>query len=75
VPAQDLLDAFAAAFNAGEVDAMQALCTDDVEIEGIRTVLEGTFEDSFRIEHDDVFDRLLDGPGRSFLSAYYAGGR
>jgi ketosteroid isomerase-like protein len=31
-----------AAFNAGDVDRLQALCTDDVEIAGLRSAVEDT---------------------------------
>ena len=56
---QDLLEALAAAFNAGDVDAMQALCTDDVEVEGIRAALEGTSyvgSDAMRRFWDDAME-------------------
>ena len=54
-----MLEAFSAAFNAGEVDAMQALCTDDVEVTGIRAALEGTSyvgSDAMRRFWDDAME-------------------
>jgi ketosteroid isomerase-like protein len=39
---EEVVRAFKDAFNAGDVDRMEALCTDEAEIVGIRSALEET---------------------------------
>jgi ketosteroid isomerase-like protein len=40
--AEDVVRAFSEAFNAGDVERMEELCTDDTEIVGLRAAVEGT---------------------------------